>query len=152
MASDSRRPSDGPTPPTYNRSRRLFRLRHRFRVLMVGPGALTVGRRSTCDIVLQDGQISREHARIIVGDQSAAIEDLKSINGVLVNGKQVHGIHRLNPGDKIQIGNETVEVIGFSEPQAIDDDDVTFIGKGAVPRDWDEDPERPTVVKTPDRR
>lgn len=151
MPTDSRRPSDGPTPPAFGRGRRLFRLRHRFRVIMVGPGAITVGRRSTCDLVLQDGQISREHARIIVGDQSAAIEDLKSINGVLVNGKLVHGIHRLNPGDQIQIGNETVEVIGFSEPQAIDDAEVTYIGRGGVPREWDADPEHPTAVKMPKR-
>lgn len=128
-----------------NDGQRLFRLRHRIRVIMLPPGTITVGRRSTCDVILQDGQISREHARVIVTSSSAAIEDLHSSNGVLVNGKPIRGLHRLNPGDRIRIGDETIDVIGFSEASERPSE-TTYIGRASAPRDWDADPERPTSV------
>src|SRR5690606_14931664 len=86
------------------RRSRLFRLKHGHRVLLLGSGAVTLGRRSTCDYVLTDSQVSREHARIIVGDQTFAIEDLGSANGVQVNGEPVTGLRRLNTGDTFRVG------------------------------------------------
>lgn len=104
----------GATPST---RARLFGLRHRHRVLMLGPGTVAIGRRPNSDLVLADRQVSRDHARIIIGDQSAAIEDLGSANGVLVNGSKVRGLSRLAAGDQIQIGQQVIEVLGFADDQ-----------------------------------
>jgi pSer/pThr/pTyr-binding forkhead associated (FHA) protein len=124
---------------------------------MLGQGAITVGRRPNCDLVLTDPAASREHARIIVGDQSAAVEDLGSHNGVFVNGRRIRGIQRLSPGDKIDIGQEQIEVIGFEEPNhnltpSYDDQEATMIGRRASggPLDEDGDP-APTIVTDPKR-
>jgi pSer/pThr/pTyr-binding forkhead associated (FHA) protein len=85
------------------------------RVLLLGPGTIKVGRHTSCELRLADVRVSRVHARIIIGDQTAAVEDLGSSNGVLVNSKRVEGLRRLSGGDKIQIGAQIIEVIGFSE-------------------------------------
>jgi pSer/pThr/pTyr-binding forkhead associated (FHA) protein len=97
----------------------MFALRHRHRVLLLGQGTVTVGRKSTCELMLDDVQASREHARMIISDQSAAIEDLGSANGVFVNGKRIHGLVRLSTGDKIKIGQQEIEVVGFSDEQEL---------------------------------
>jgi pSer/pThr/pTyr-binding forkhead associated (FHA) protein len=100
-------------------------------------------------LVLDDPQTSREHARVIVGEQSAAIQDLSSGNGVIVNGRRIQGLQRLAVGDRIQIGVHTVEVLGHSDPSPNrpDDAEATKIGiKVPVPADWVD--EGPTLVKS----
>ena len=126
---------------------RLLRLKLGFRTLMLGAGSITIGRKSSCDLVLDDPQISREHARVIVSDASAAIQDLSSGNGVLVNGRRIQGLHRLALGDRIQIGVHTIEVLGPSDtgPSVHDETEVTRIGN--VPGEFTD--ERPTTVRNP---
>ena len=64
-----------------------------------------------------DPELSRRHARIRVTDQGAVIEDLGSRNGTLVNGEQIQGERVLAPGDKIQLGDTTVELDGSPRTQ-----------------------------------
>ena len=125
---------------------RLVRLKLGFRTLLLSAGSITIGRKSSCDIVLDDPQISREHARVIVSDASAAIQDLSSGNGVTVNGRRIQGLHRLAIGDRIQIGVHTIEVIGPSDtgPTVHDEAEVTLMGKISSFND-----EPPTVTKDP---
>jgi len=149
------RPPDSGARPGFAKGGRLFRLRHRHRTLMLGQGAITIGRRPSCDLVVTDPAASREHARLIVGDQSATIEDLGSHNGVFVNGKPIRGIHRLSAGDKIEIGQEQIEVIGFEEPSSslnpqYDEQEATSIGRRLSLPPFDEDNEpAPTQVSDP---
>ncbi len=128
---------------------RLLRLKLGFRTLLLSAGSITIGRKSSCDIVLDDPQISREHARVIVSDASAAIQDLSSGNGVQVNGRRIQGLQRLTVGDRIQIGVHTIEVIGPSDSGASvhDETEVTMMGKVTTPADWKD--EGPTLVKNP---
>jgi pSer/pThr/pTyr-binding forkhead associated (FHA) protein len=126
---------------------RLLRLKMGFRTLLLSAGSITIGRKSTCDLVLDDPQISREHARVIVSDASAAIQDLSSGNGVQVNGRRIQGLQRLAIGDRIQIGAHVIEVIGPSDtgPSVHDESEITRIGK--VPGEFTD--ERPTAAKNP---
>ncbi|MFI4942616.1 MAG: FHA domain-containing protein, partial [Burkholderiales bacterium] len=53
-------------------------------------GEVVIGRSPDCQIVLRDFGISRNHARVLVGESGEArIMDLKSKNGTQVNGVQV---------------------------------------------------------------
>ncbi len=90
--------------------------------------------------MLNDRQVSREHARIIVGAESAAVEDLGSSNGISVNGQRVKGLRRLQIGDQIKIGSQLVEVIGFTEGAPVEDD-ATEIRNGPLLQDWSDDDE-----------
>lgn len=119
---------------TSSRKSRLFRVKHAHRVLLLGSGTVTLGRRSTCDYVLNDSQVSREHARIIVGEQTFAIEDLGSANGVLVNGAPITGLRRLDTGDTFQVGSQLFEVLRPTEVDAGGDrGELTVIARRTSP-------------------
>jgi len=57
--------------------------------------------------------VSRRHARIVCQQEHVTIEDLGSINGSFVNGKQLSPFlaHSLKTGDIIQLGKMTLKVI-----------------------------------------
>ncbi len=80
---------------------------------------LTFGRGSDNDIVLDDTQVSRNHARLIRHGDEVIIEDLGSTNGTLINGKPVVGQHVLQPADIISIGSSVFGVKGFAAPNTI---------------------------------
>ena len=55
------------------------------------------------DIVLHDGQVSREHAVIKLTNHGLVVLDLNSANGTFVDGQRVSE-HQLKPGDSFAIG------------------------------------------------
>lgn len=65
--------------------------------------SLTIGRNADCDIVLDDRQVSRTHARIVWREDHYELEDLGSKNGTHLNGRDVVGALPLHDGDEIQI-------------------------------------------------
>jgi hypothetical protein len=76
---------------------------------MHGDDTLVVGRDPTCDIVLADESVSREHARLVFRDGAWIIQDLDSTNGTLVNRERV-GRCQLAPGDRLQLGEQLLDV------------------------------------------
>jgi hypothetical protein len=64
---------------------------------------VTIGRSPDCDIVLNDRQVSRVHARILWHDDHYEVEDLASKNGTHLNGRDVLVPQTLHDGDEIQI-------------------------------------------------
>jgi len=62
-----------------------------------------LGRLPECDIVLDVGAISRQHARITRVGSDYYVEDLKSRNGTFVNGARVEGQHKLAEKDELKI-------------------------------------------------
>lgn len=73
-------------------------------------GDLTIGRSSSCEVVLADSMVSREHARLHVKGDAVAIEDLNSRNGAFVNGEKVN-FSDLRGGDEISLGSVTIHLI-----------------------------------------
>lgn len=72
---------------------------------------IVLGRDSTCDLVLDDPQVSRRHARVVrVGDE-ITVEDLHSANGTFVDGKRLKGEDRVEPGRVISLGSHTFTVM-----------------------------------------
>lgn len=88
--------------------------------IVEGPGAgrqidldrpIVIGRAPEVDLVLEDGQVSRRHARVSpASDGSAVVEDLESANGTFVNHNELHGPARLDPSDELLIGVTLIEV------------------------------------------
>jgi len=64
----------------------------------------SIGRSPSNDIVLKETKVSRQHATINYRDGSYYIMDLKSSNGVYVNGKKVEE-SLLKDGDEIKVGS-----------------------------------------------
>jgi pSer/pThr/pTyr-binding forkhead associated (FHA) protein len=73
----------------------------------ISEGETLLGRSATCAIVLDDPLVSRTHARIVVRRGTVTIEDLKSANGVLVNGEPLLRARGLSSGDRVVIGEQS---------------------------------------------
>ena len=71
-------------------------------------GDFIVGRVPECDLVLDDGLVSRRHARFRTDGLDVRVEDLGSRNGVLVNGRPTDGLVRLEVGDQVRIGGQNL--------------------------------------------
>lgn len=90
-------------------------------VLQEGPGAgrtyvldsshkavLSVGRSSSCDVVVNDDRSSRHHADLRWTGQQWEVVDLESTNGTYVNGLRVHRPYPVRPGDRVTVGDTTM--------------------------------------------
>ena len=70
---------------------------------------LLVGRRECCDIVLRFRNVSASHAQLRVIDGYWYVADLKSTNGIKVNGKRVKE-KRLDPGDVVSFAKHDYRI------------------------------------------
>lgn len=68
--------------------------------------SLIVGRDPACDLVIDDVEVSRRHARLLAQGGGYTVEDLGSTNGTFVNGERTSGITPLNPGDTLRLGDQ----------------------------------------------
>ena len=72
---------------------------------------IVIGRDPQSDLVLEDGEVSGQHARITPSpDGSATIEDLESANGTFVNHNELMGPAHLDPGDELLIGVSLIQL------------------------------------------
>mgnify|MGYP001829251564 FL=1 len=85
---------------------------------------IVIGRGQDCDIILDEHQVSRQHARLQHTSQGWMLLDLGSTNGTQINGQQLraHEPHALQPGDRVALGTA---VLALQQP-AVDE---------AVPRE-----------------
>jgi uncharacterized protein YraI len=81
--------------------------------------SITIGRAQDNDVVLDDPQVSRHHARLTQRNDQIVIEDLGSTNGTLVNGRRITGPHVLQPTETIAIGSSVFSVEGFPAPVTV---------------------------------
>ena len=92
---------------------------------------MSIGRTEGNDLVLNHPSVSRKHAKFEPRPDGWWIVDLKSTNGVKVNGNLV-GESRVNPGDKISIGSVQLELkpqpsVNFSNESMFDNPSGTVI-------------------------
>lgn len=78
------------------------------RRIVLGSGITTIGRDHNGDVHLNDPSVSRVHARIIVENGAATVEDLKSKNGTSVQNETIDKRTVLNDGDEIEFGSVKV--------------------------------------------
>ena len=73
----------------------------------LGRRMLVIGRGENCPIQITDSQVSRKHLQIRHdADKDAYFAlDMKSQNGVLVNGRKIDSETELQDGDTIEIGD-----------------------------------------------
>lgn len=88
-----------------------------------------LGRDLSNDLVINDPEISRRHARLFVQGNSYILEDLGSTNGTFVNGQRLMGPNVLRPGDVITFGERMSLVYESSDF----DQDATMVSPPARP-------------------
>lgn len=67
-----------------------------------------LGRDLSNDIVINDPEVSRRHARLVLTGNTYAIEDLGSTNGTFLRGQRLAGPVVLTPGEAITIGENVL--------------------------------------------
>jgi FHA domain-containing protein len=77
-------------------------------VLLVG--TIVVGRDPSCQLNDLDPLLSRRHAEFVPSGKGVTVRDLRSRNGILVNGDKVPE-HVLKPGDVVQLGHLHVRYV-----------------------------------------
>lgn len=87
----------------------------------VNTASVRIGRAADNEIVLDNPQVSKYHAKIVIKENKLVIFDLDSTNGVKIinisNSRQVNRI-RLKNGDSVEIGDYVIQVY-----YRFDDDD-----------------------------
>lgn len=83
-----------------------YRLRFLLQELELQGSEVVIGRSPECSITIEDPLVSRRHAIIRLGSESAILEDLGSRNGVKVNGKPIDRMTELQDGDRIRVGSQ----------------------------------------------
>jgi pSer/pThr/pTyr-binding forkhead associated (FHA) protein len=103
----------GLTPTSELRLRPALRyaLRYRGQLFPIQGNQATIGRNLDCDVVLSGPLVSRVHARLVIDADGVTVEDLLSRNGVAVDGVLIDRPRRIEPGTRIRLGDETVELI-----------------------------------------
>ncbi|MBW2528684.1 MAG: FHA domain-containing protein [Deltaproteobacteria bacterium] len=92
-----------------------FGLIYRGNMIPLGQVPTVIGRSTSCKIMLDDSEVSRQHARIAVQEGELWIDALDSANGVFVNGDRIEGRCKLEAGDRIRIGTQDFRVGRLTE-------------------------------------
>ena len=82
---------------------------------------ISIGRDISNEIVINDAEVSRRHARLVAQAGGYVIEDQGSTNGTFVNGQRLMGPHMLRPGELILLGENVslaYETAGYEDAGA----------------------------------
>lgn len=77
-----------------------------------------IGRDVTCDIVIGDAEISREHSRLTRTPGGYVVEDLGSTNGTFVNNERIMAPRVLNSGDLIGFSENVTLTFSSTSPES----------------------------------
>src|SRR4030042_6859342 len=67
---------------------------------------IVIGRDIANDFVINDAEVSRKHARLILEGDRYKIEDLNSTNGTYIDGQRLIGPHVMTIGEIIMLGDK----------------------------------------------
>lgn len=78
------------------------------------PGRVSIGRGAEVDVSVEDRDVSRRHAEVVIEADGVFVRDLGSRNGVVVDGERVEAA-RLVPGGQFKIGATTMALESAAE-------------------------------------
>ncbi|WP_224248688.1 FHA domain-containing protein [Hyalangium gracile] len=75
-------------------------------------GELKIGRQDGNDLILSEGGVSRQHARLYVEGGKVVLEDLGSANGTYVDEERIEGPTVLTPQSQVVLGDYALKLKG----------------------------------------
>ncbi len=106
---------------------------------------LQLGRDLSNDIVINDPEVSRHHAHLILQDDGYIFEDLGSTNGTFIRGQRLAAPVVLRPGESITIG----EKVNLKYEVISSDQSATVVVQRRVGEDAQYQFEQPQVPQSP---
>lgn len=96
--------------------RRLLRIPLEEReYILVAKNVMTIGRKEDNDLILTQGDVSRNHARLGFHGQRLLVEDLQSSNGTRVNGLRIQRRAEIRDRDVLGIGRRVQFEVRISQ-------------------------------------
>lgn len=77
---------------------------------------ISIGRDIANEIVINDAEVSRKHARLVAQSGGYVLQDTGSTNGTFVNGQRLMGPHMLRPGELILLGENVSLAYEATQP------------------------------------
>lgn len=135
-ARDTDKPSSGRRPKRDQR----FWLKIGGHETPLRQGKYLLGRGANCHVKLQSRIVSREHAALHVLDDKLILEDLKSRNGVYINGKRISGETAITGPVTIRIADVDVPIAVKSDArrQAPTQTDLRQVSHAVTPAEFDD--------------
>jgi len=116
---------------------------------------VTIGRGLNADLVLKDEKASRLHCAVEPFEGQCLVRDLKSKNGILVNGERAETAY-ITPGDTVQVGGTILLLEELNTPgsqtaiQEVQDEINHGKGYGTIMRELVKEAEVPAPRKMSD--
>ncbi len=100
--------------------------------VVVDKDYFVLGRSRRCDVVLDDKNVSREHAVIVHKHNAYELQDRGSRNGTILNGSPVSGSAPLRDGDRISIPPYELQFLesGSGSTRGDDEEKTAFLDAG----------------------
>ncbi len=90
---------------------------------------LTIGRDTSNPVCVNDGEVSRKHAKLTWQGSGYVLDDLGSTNGTFVNGTRLSGPIALKTGDAVSFGENIVLIY-----EAAYDANATMVSTAKAPK------------------
>jgi DNA-binding winged helix-turn-helix (wHTH) protein len=87
-------------------------------ILPLAEGENVVGRSPDSGIWIDATSVSREHARILIAEGQATVEDRRSTNGTFVDGVRIESRHPVVDGSTVTFGSEATVFRQWSDSAA----------------------------------
>jgi predicted component of type VI protein secretion system len=79
----------------------------RRRVMNLRPPQAVIGRAHGNTVRVPSSDVSRQHCRLLITEGMVMVEDMNSINGTFLNGRQIDCAECVRPGDHLGVGPVT---------------------------------------------
>jgi diguanylate cyclase (GGDEF)-like protein len=85
---------------------------------------MRIGRDTSNDVVLEDTEVSRRHARLEARGTSWILMDVGSTNGTFLNDRELDGYVRLRRGDRLKIGSHIFKFLTGDDVESAYHDEI----------------------------
>lgn len=75
-----------------------------------------IGRASDCEVIIDNAECSRHHAKIRKAGDGYYVSDLGSRNGTMLNGARIVGEQEMTFGDRLRVGPEDIFLLTHHDP------------------------------------
>ncbi|QDT52874.1 FHA domain protein [Caulifigura coniformis] len=90
--------------------------KHAGKKVKLQPGEVIVGRDEAARLRIASSDVSRQHCKLVVTEDSITVVELGSRNGTFIDGVPIHRSHVLDPGSTLTVGPMTFRLEGGTPP------------------------------------